>query len=141
MKTPVHLWIVGIVSLLWNAGGAFDWAMTMTKNEGYMANFSPEQLEYFYGLPMWVNVAWSVAIVASVLGSLMLLMRSRMAIWAFIVALVGMIGNMIYGYLLSETSMTKMMGMGAAIFSLVIFFAAVFLIWYARKMKMQGVLR
>lgn len=141
MKTPVHLWIVGIVSLLWNAGGAFDWAMTMTKNEGYMANFSPEQLEYFYGLPMWVNIAWSVAIIASVLGSLLLLMRSRMAIWAFIVALVGMIGNMIYGYLLSETSMTKMMGMGAAIFSFVIFFAAVFLIWYARKMKMQGVLR
>ena len=28
MKTPVHLWIVGIVTLLWNALGAANYLMT-----------------------------------------------------------------------------------------------------------------
>ena len=34
---PKHLWIVGILSLLWNAMSAFDYKMTQTKNESYMA--------------------------------------------------------------------------------------------------------
>ena len=40
LKTPVHLYVVGVASLLWNAGGAFDYFMTQTKNEEYMANFT-----------------------------------------------------------------------------------------------------
>ena len=31
--TPRHLWIVGIVALLWSLFGAMDYIMTETKNE------------------------------------------------------------------------------------------------------------
>ncbi len=54
--TPLHLWIVGALSLLWNAVGAFDYLMTQTRNQAYMSDFTPEQLEYFYGFPAWVGV-------------------------------------------------------------------------------------
>ena len=33
-RTPAHLWIVGILSLLWNGFGAYDYLMTrMRKTE------------------------------------------------------------------------------------------------------------
>ena len=48
VKTPWHLWAVGIISLLWNAFGAFDYVMTKLKNPAYMAAFTPEQQAYFY---------------------------------------------------------------------------------------------
>jgi len=32
-NTPKHLWVVGVVSLLWNAVGAFDYFMSKTRNE------------------------------------------------------------------------------------------------------------
>ena len=46
-KTPWHLWIIGVVALLWSAIGAFDYVMTQTKNESYMGMFTSEQLEFF----------------------------------------------------------------------------------------------
>jgi len=34
---PWHLWLVGIMGLLWDSMGAFDYLMTQTQNESYMS--------------------------------------------------------------------------------------------------------
>ena len=36
MKTPWHLWVFGVVSLLWNFGGAYDYVMVRTGNQAYL---------------------------------------------------------------------------------------------------------
>ncbi|MBV1868238.1 MAG: hypothetical protein KUG69_10095 [Marinosulfonomonas sp.] len=141
MKAPWHLWVVGIVSLLWNAGGAFDYTMTQTQNENYMSNFSPQQLDYFYGFPTWVVAVWAIAVWAGLSGSVFLLLRSRLATWAFTVSLLGMVSNTFWGFAMSDTSMTKAMGPEALWFTLAIAVVAVALLWYARRMKFRGVLR
>jgi hypothetical protein len=46
-STPRHLWVVGVLSLLWNLFGAMDYVMTQTQNEAYMGQFTPKQLEFF----------------------------------------------------------------------------------------------
>ena len=141
MKTPWHLWVIGIVTLLWNAGGAFDYLMTATQNDAYMANFTPEQLDYFYSFPTWTVAAWATGVWFAVLGSLLLLLRSRHAFWAFVISFAGMILTTIYSFILSETSMTELMGPAAAAFSAAIFVVGILLIWYAARMKTAGVLR
>ena len=40
-RTPVHLWIVGILSLLWNCFGAYDYLMTRTHNMEYLKTAMP----------------------------------------------------------------------------------------------------
>ena len=37
MKTPLHLWIVGVLSLLWNAGSGYDYLMTRLESTAYLA--------------------------------------------------------------------------------------------------------
>ena len=32
LKAPIHLWIVGILSLLWNSFGGYNYTMTRTRN-------------------------------------------------------------------------------------------------------------
>ena len=64
-RAPWHLWAVGIVGLLWSGMGAFDYLMTQTENESYMAQFSPEQLEFFYGFPTWTVAFWAIAVSSS----------------------------------------------------------------------------
>ena len=140
MKAPWHLWVVGIVSLLWNAVGAFDYVMTQTRNEGYMAQFTEEQLAFFYGFPAWVDAAWAVAVWLAVLGSILLLMRSAHAVWAFILSFAAMILTSVHNYVLSDVRMTDVVGPEALYFSLVIVVVGVFLIVYARRMKIIGVL-
>ena len=77
VKTPIHLWIIGILALLWNAIGAFDYVATQTQMESYMSQFTPEQLDYFYGFPTWVVAAWAIAVWSSLLGSVALLVRKK----------------------------------------------------------------
>ncbi len=137
--TPRHLWVVGVISLLWNAVGAMDYVMTQTQNEAYMSNFTPEQLEFFYGFPTWVVAAWAIAVWGGVIGSVLLLMRKRFAVQTFLVSLTAMVITTIHNYVLSDG--LEIIGEPLAlVFTAAIFLAAVGLFVYARAMRRGGVL-
>jgi hypothetical protein len=138
-KAPRHLWVVGIVAFLWNSIGALDYTATQLRVEAYMSQFSPEQLEYFYGFPSWAVACWAIAVWGSLLGSILLLMRQRLAVAVFGVAIVAMALTTAQNYLLSEG--LRIMGSGALVFSAVIWFIALFLFFYSRAMAARGVLR
>ena len=140
MKTPWHLWVVGIVTLLWNAMGAFDYLMTKLRVESYMANFTPEQLDFFYGFPAWVTVTWAIAVWGSVLGSVLLLLRRGLAVMVFAISFLGMAVTSFHNFFLSDVSMAELMGPAAIGFSAAIFIVGVLLIVYSRAMRQRGVL-
>jgi hypothetical protein len=138
-RVPWHLWVVGTLSLLWNAMGAFDYLMTQTKNPGYMGQFTPEQLEYFYGFPAWVVSAWAIAVWGSVLGSLLLLSRRGLAYWVFVVSFLGLALTTLYNFVLSK-GLEIMGGPGPIAFSATIVVVAILLILYSGAQRKRGVL-
>ena len=139
-KTPVHLWIVGALATVWNAFGAFDYVMTQTKNEAYLANFTDPQRVYFESFPMWMEATWAFGVWGGFLGALLLLMRSRWAVTAFAVSLAGLAVSTFYQYVLNsppaDMATPGMMAMNA-----VIWLIAIGLLWYAMRMRKAGVLR
>lgn len=137
-QTPLHLWIVGILSLLWNVMGCFDYLATKLQLDFYMSQFTDAQLEYFYGFPAWMSVFWALGVWGALLGSLALLFRSRWAVMLFAVSLLGMIVSTAYTVFLSEG--LEHMGSGGTVFSAVIFVVGVLLLIYARRMRARGVL-
>lgn len=141
MKTPIHLWIVGVLSLLWNAGGAFDYFMSQTKNANYIAQLTPEQIAFLDNVPMWFEFSWAIGVWFSVLGSLLLLVRSRFAGTAFALSLAGLIVSSVYTYGLAEQRTFEAGGMLAVIFSIIIPIVLILLLIYARAMTRRGVLR
>ena len=138
-KTPIHLWIIGGLTLLWNLGGAADYTATQLQYEPYMSQFTPEQLEFFYGFPSWVVAAWAFGVWGALAGSIGLLLRQRWAVWAFGLSLLGMIVSAIYTLGLADG--LEIMGTGAVIFSVVIWVVAIALLIYAQRMAARGVLR
>jgi len=138
-RTPRHLWIVGILAILWNAIGCFDYVATQTRLESYMSQFTPEQLEYFYGFPVWAVSAWAIAVWSSLLGSISLLLRKNWAVTLFGIALAGMVITSLYNFVLTDGM--EMMGAGGAAFTAVIWIIAIALFLYARAMAKRGVLR
>ena len=139
VKTPRHLWVVGIIAVLWNAIGAFDYLATQLRLEAYMSQFTPEQLAYFYGFPAWAVAAWAIAVWLALLGSIGLLLRKRWAVWLFGISIVGMLITALYNFVLTDGA--KLMGSGAVTFTAVIWFIAIFLFLYSRKMAERRVLR
>lgn len=138
-KTPVHLWIVGGLALLWNAVGAFDYVATQLRLEGYMSQFTQEQLDYFYGFPAWAVAAWACAVWFALFGSIALLLRRRLAYLLFTISLVAMLASTVHSFLLSEGA--AMMGSGGVVFSGLIVAVAILLVWYSKSMTTRGVLR
>ena len=138
VKAPAHLWIIGIVSLLWNAIGVFDYLATKLRLDFYMSQFTPEQLDYFYGFPAWAVVGWALGVWGALIGSLGLLVRKNWAVWMFGISLLGLVITTIYNFVLTDGA--ALMGEGGAWFSLVIWVVGLFLFFYARAMAKKGIL-
>ncbi|WP_306257827.1 hypothetical protein [Pararhizobium sp. IMCC21322] len=141
MKTPWHLWVIGVVTLLWNAVGAFDYVMTQTGNADYMAQFTPEQVAYFAGFPTWVNSSWAIAVWFAVAGSFLLLLRHRVAAPVLGLSLIAMIVTATHNFVMGDVQMQDVVGQGAIYFTIVLFAIALLLWVYSLKMRSNGVLR
>ena len=145
-RTPTHLWLVGILSLLWNAFGAYDYAMTQLRDPGYFAAISgqmgmspAEMTAFFDSFPTWASALWAIGVWGSVAGSILLLMRSRHAVTAFLISLVAAALSFLYQFTLDlppamDTAVSKVM-------PVVILAAIVLQWWYARRQTATGVLR
>jgi len=138
-RTPVHLWIVGVLALLWSLMGVVDYLATQTHWQPYMAGFTPEQLDYFYGFPAWMVAAWAFGVWGGFAGTLGLLLRRRWAVWMYAASLAGLAVSSLYNFGISNGA--DIMGSGAVIFTVVIWLVAIFLLLYARAMAKKGVLR
>ena len=137
--TPWHFWLIGVVALLWNSMGVFDYIMTQTRNEAYLSGFTAEQLSYYYSFPSWVVAAWAIAVWGGLLGALLLLMRRRQAVWVFLVSLIAMVTTTFHNYILSDGM--EFMGDAFSLgFTAVIFLIALALFLYARAMQKRKIL-
>lgn len=145
-RTPWHLWAVGVISLLWNAFGANDYLQTQLGNLDYMEAVvtdmgvsAEDALAYFNGFPGWVHAFWALGVWGSVLGSVLLLLRLRYAVWAFAISMLGLAGTTLYQVTSEQPEWaTSRMSM---IMSILIWSLATFLLIYAVSMKNKGVLR
>ena len=139
-RTPVHLWVVGVLATVWNAFGCFDYLMTQTRNAAYLANFTDPQRVYFDSFPVWMEATWAFGVWGGMAGSLLLLARSRYAVAAFAVSLAGLAASTVYQYVLStpppEMKSGAMLAMNLAIWAI-----AIGLLAYALRMRRRGVLR
>jgi len=140
-RTPWHLWVVGILSLIWNAGGAIDYTMTKLRVPSYLEALPEAALRVLDAAPGWFSVTWPVGVWFSVLGSVLLLARSRFAGAAFALSLLGLIGSSIYTYGMAEVSMFAAGGTPAVVFAVAIPLVLIALWIYARAMTRRGVLR
>lgn len=136
-KTPWHLWLVGVLSLLWNGFGATDFTMTTVARDAWFAmmGMTTEQITQFEALPSWMWAAWALGVYGGLVGSVLLLVRRRLAVAAFAVSLLGAAGGLLYQAVLAPPG-----GPGAMMPAIITVIAA-FLFWYAGAMAKRGVLR
>jgi hypothetical protein len=144
--TPVHIWIVGALSLVWSCFGCYDYLMTRLRDTDYIASAMPgvdpnAVLAWVDAFPLYAQIGWGLGVWMGLAGSILLLMRHRLAVWAYGLSLLGAVLGLGYQIALApplagahETPMMK------AVPYIVIAFAA-FLLWYSRNAEKKGVLR
>ena len=139
-RRPAHLWIVGILAAVWNGFGSLDYTMTQLRNPGWMAQMTDEQRAFMESAPAALDATWAMGVWGGLIGSLLLLARSRFATAAFTVSLLGLAGNSLVQLLAPEPS-PHLDSTGGLILHLAIWAIAIGLLVYAWRMRGRGVLR
>lgn len=145
-KPPALFWIVGVVSLLWNGFGGYDYLMSKLKNIDYIASavggdraLAQQMLDMMDAMPIWAHFLWGLGVWSSVLGSILLLVRSRHAVPVFLVSLVAAALSFAY-----QATLTMPAGLDnpmMKVMPLVILGAIVLQWWWARKQAANGMLK
>lgn len=139
VRTPWHLWAVGVLATLWNAGGMFAWYSIMFGDPEAM-EFTPDMVEYFNAYPVWALITYTMGTWGAFFGSLLLLLRRKLAIILFVIAIIGLAGTTLYERAIA-TMPEAFQGTGQLIFAIVIWSTTIGLLLYARAMASKGVLR
>jgi hypothetical protein len=117
-KPRWHFWLIAGLSLLWSAFAAYGWLMTNMRDAGYVARFAPETMQSLDAMPYWALGIWTIGVWAAVLGSILLLLRSRFAAHAFAVSLAGLAANAAYGAT-AATPSSQPIGLAIAVFQVI----------------------
>ncbi|WP_298163195.1 hypothetical protein [Brevundimonas sp.] len=134
-----HLWLVGGLALLVWTQGAYDWLMMTRRDPGYLATVPADWQALVFGQPLWVSIAWAVAIWGLLFGAVSLFLGRVWAAWLLSIATAAILLDQAYVYLLHpDAAVWRAQGMVMPIILCLVFagFAA-----YASVMAKRGVLR
>ena len=138
-RTPWHLWVLGILNLLWTAMGSFDFIMTNTQGDAWLrqSDMTDAQIATYHAMPLWMMVAWAVGVFGGLLGSILLLLRKRLAVpvlaLSFVGAILSQAPEMLDAQFRAAMGSYAFMGIGIMLWALLIAL-------YAWAMSRRGVL-
>lgn len=145
VRPGLGYWIAALASLAWNSFGGVDYLMSKLRNMEYLTSAmgseeaAKEMLALLDAMPIWAHFLWGLGVWSSVLGSILLLMRSRHAASIFLVSLVAAALSFAYQSTLTfpaalDTTVNKIM-------PLVILGGILVQWWWARRQQAKGLLR
>lgn len=88
-KAPASFWVVAGLGFLWNSFGAYLYTLARLDPASMMAAAPQAMQDYVAHMPLWANIGYGLGVWASFLGSVLMLLRSRHAVTAFLVSLLG----------------------------------------------------
>ncbi len=134
-KTPWHLWVVGVLTLLWNSVGGFSYTMTRL---GKLADLGmgAEEIAFFASYSPIANTFWALGVWGAIAASMLLLLRSRMAFPSIVVAIIGLIGSNYFQYTADVPESLQ-----SALLPVLIWSTTLFMLFYIMRMQREGVLR
>ena len=137
---PWHLWVIGIVGVLWSLMGVVSFLFTQMHVEAVMSRFPPQQRTYFESFPVWAVACWAVGVFGGLIGCALLLLKNRLAFPVLLASAVGSIVSSLGGlfFLGGLEVMRDTDGIGMTLFPVVV---AVFLASYAGVMSRKWMRR
>ncbi|CAN5412732.1 hypothetical protein BH10PSE3_BH10PSE3_20280 [soil metagenome] len=141
IKTPWHLWLVGVVAVLFNSIGVFDFVMSMARGSAYMASagMTPAQIEHYKDMPAWMTADWAIGVFGALAGSVLIPLRNKLAWPILAVSLAAFLISVAYTYVLTDGG--KIMGPQMGVTSAIIAGLLALFTGYAWWMTRRGVLR
>ena len=131
-----HLWVVAILTLVWNGSGAVTIAMAQM---GRRLDMDPHEIAYYAQQPRWFVLTTDLATLLPIAAGVALLLGSRFAVWLFALSLALIVANNAYD-VATGTSLT-LVDRGWRGVTFVIALIALAQFGYGWMMKKRGLLQ
>ncbi len=135
-RVPWHLWVVGVLSLLWNAAGA---STIMSAQSGAPMDMDAAEIAYYAAQPQWFVAVADVVLISAILAAIALLLRSRWAVHLYVLSIAGIVVTSAYD--IAAGTALLLQNQGWLILDVVTTGLAILQLAYAIAMWRRGVLR
>lgn len=125
-KIPAWFNVIAILALVWNLLGAAAVIMNFMITPEQISALPVEQQELYATTPSWSTYASLLAVLGGFLGSLLLLLKKAFSYWCFIASIVGLIGQDIGIFVLTDA--IDVMGMSVIFMQIIVFVLALALL-------------
>jgi hypothetical protein len=92
-RAPWHLWLVAILSLLWNAAGAY---VIVSAQSGATLDMDAYEIAYYAAQPAWFVGMTDFALLTALGGALALFLRSGWALTLYALSIAAMVVTTIH---------------------------------------------
>ena len=119
--------------------GLLAFVAQMSITEEMMAALPEAQQELYKNIPSWVIACFAAAVFGGVIGCILLLIRTKLAIPVLVISMIGVLGQ--YGHMFFMTNTMEVMGAGAMILPAIVVLISIALVPYALSCKQKGLLK
>ena len=130
-KTHWIVWLIGGISLLWHLMGCANYLWQASMSPDTLLTLSEGQRAIIENRPAWATGAFAIAVFGGAVASILLLLRKRLALVFFVIALTGVIVSMIPVFGILNSGVYYTMGERVMYFALTPLFGAIML-WFTR---------
>jgi hypothetical protein len=137
VKFPIWFWVIAALGLAWNIFGAVQFLGGLGADVTTMMNkgMTEAQAKLYFGLPVWMNIAFAMGVFGGILGCLLLMMRKKLAVLVFWVSLAAYLvlyaGDIFLGVF-------EVFGTQQVIILTTVVLIAAGLLWLAKKFEKSG---
>ena len=135
-KPATWFWVVSAIALVWNLMGVMAYIAQVTMSPEALQALPENERTLMESVPMWVTSAFAIAVWGSTLGSILLLMRKKIATPVLIFSFVGILVQMYYNLFMSKSM--EVYGPGGLAMPIIVLLFGAFLIWFSRKSTANG---
>lgn len=138
-KPPVWFWVVSALALIWNLAGVMAYLGQVMAPDDVLSQMEKAIRDAISQRPAWATAAFATAVWGGAIGSLLLLIRKKLAHPVFMLSLVGVIVQMYYNYFIAKS--VSDYGPGEHVMSVMILGFGIGLIYFAKKGQTAGWLK
>ncbi|WP_436517253.1 hypothetical protein [Ekhidna sp. To15] len=131
VKPPTWFWIVSIIALIWNLMGVGAYLAQAFTPDDIISQMEQAMQDLINATPAWVTAAFAIAVWAGALGSLLLLMRKKLAYIVLIISCIGIVVQMYYNVFISNS--IEVYGPGGLAMPIMTLLIGIGLIFFAKK--------
>lgn len=139
VKPPVWFWVVAGAALLWNLVGVISFFSIVTMSADAIAAMPKAESALYEHMPLLTKIAFAVGVFGGVAGSVLLLLRNKIAAPVFIASLIGIVVQ--FSHWLFMTDAPTVYGGEAYLMPVMVTVIAAALIWFSKSAKNRGWIR